>query len=1079
MTAKKTLLSGLMGLLLISLAPVFVQAAPQAPSAGASYKIEIGQAGVYRLSYTDLQTAGLPVDTLDPSQLQIFVGGVEISLLVEGETDGQFDPGDAVIFYAEPAHTLYTDINTYWLTYGLANGLRMAQRNVTPAGGAVQSSFATMDHFENNQIYDSKIPSTEGGDHWYAADYFFLFCSGPGVCPTQTITMPLNLAGLAAGSHPASLEVVMRGAWSNPFVNPDHLVSIFLNGSFLGDVTWDDYNLSSAILSFDQSILQTSNIVSATASVVGSGTQDQIYVDYLNLYYHDILDARNDVARCDADGAGALAYTISGFSDSLLRAFDTSDTLHPVSLVGGVVNGSAAPYTFEFSDNRTAPNSRCLSVADPGLMTPLSIALDTPSDLKALSNGADYLVVTHSDFMAQAVQLATYRASHNQYATAVVDVQDIYDEFSFGLMSQQAIKDFLTFAYNNWQPRPQFVLLMGDATYDPKGYTGIPDRVFVPAFLAMTDSFMGQTAADNRYVDVNNDRMPDMHLGRFPVNTVAEAQEMVSRVIGYEAQTPDQNWNHHVIFVADDADGAGDFAEHSNLVADHILPPTFTQSKLYFRINYTSSSALRTALMNGINSGALFVNYNGHSSIPYWGGERYFRTSDVSLLNNAPRYPIMLPMTCLEGYYIVPGYKSQGETVVRTIGRGAIASWSPTGLGVATGHTDLYTGFYEAIFQQGVMQLGPATTAGKFKLFNSSTPFKELLDNYILFGDPALTLAIPAADLDIAKTVQPAGPVNPGQPLTYTITVSNTGQLAASGVGITDTLPAELTNVTWSASNADVILTPGSNLAWTVNSLPAGAARTITLSAIVSGTLTAPAVITNTAQVESQSPDRRPTNNVAVVTSPVSSGVSDLGGLVWADINGDGLPNESPLVGLQSFVIAVLDQGGSTVATAISDAAGQWRINGLPGGSYQVVIQPLPGFVGTNSPTRSVTAIGGQNVLDIDFGFVAPTAANLTAFTAAVQNGQVRIAWTALQEWGIQGYHLYRSATATGAHTRINPALIPAQGHGTSYVAFDPEGSAGAFYWVEAVGSQGSTIHGPALAQPSTGYRIFLPIAQR
>lgn len=1052
---------------------------PATPAIGVSYKLQVAQEGMYRLTYTDLQTAGLPVDTLNPAQLQIFAGGSEIAIFVAGEGDGIFDSSDYVAFYGKPVHTLYTDINTYWLVFGEANGLRMTQRDVTPAGGVPQSAFATTMHFEDNQLYDGKIPSTEGGDHWYSSNYFFLLCSTPSTCPTQTLSYPMNLPGLASGSFAASLHVALRGVWSNPFVNPDHLVTFYLNGTLLGNVSWDDYELSDTTLAFDQSILQITNTVTATAVVVGSGVQDQIYPDWFELTYHDVPAARSDVARCDADSAGTLAYAIGGFTDSNIHAFDVTDANHPTRLVNAAVTGALAPFTLEFSDVRAVPNSRCLSLADAAFLTPLSITLDTPSNLKALTNGADYLVITHHDFLAPATQLANYRASHNQYATAVVDVRDIYDEFSFGLMSQQAIKDFLTFTYNNWQPRPQFVLLMGDATYDPKGFSAIPDQVFVPAFLAMSDSFMGETAADNRYVDVDNNKMPDMHLGRFPVNTVAEAQEMVDRVVSYEAQTPDQAWNRRVIFVADDADGAGNFSEHSDLVADHILPATFTQSKLYFRINYTSASALRTALLNGINSGALFVNYNGHSSIPYWGGERYFRTSDVATLTNAGRWPVMLPMTCLEGYYIVPGYKSQGETVVRTLGRGAIASWSPTGLGVATGHTELYTGFYEAIFEQGILQLGPATTAGKLKLFNTSSPFKELLDNYILFGDPALTLALPAADLGISKSVEPAGSVAPGQPLTYTITVSNTGQLSASGVRITDTLPAELSNVAWSASHGDVILETGSNLVWTVAALAAGEQRTITLNGAVTNTITSTTIITNTAQVSGDPPDRRSTNNSATVTTQVATGASDLGGLVWADISGDGLPNENPLMGLQSFVIAVLDQGGATVATTLSNSSGQWSINGLPPGAYNVVIQSLPGFIPTTPTSRIAIATPGQNLLNLNFGYVVPTGVGLSSFTASVEGAQVRVAWTSLRELNLVGYYVYNSPTANGLRTRITNEIVPAQGNASSYVALDPAGNSGEFYWIEAVAPDGSTWYGPTAAQAQNWHRVFLPVAQR
>ena len=125
--------------------------------------------------------------------------------------------------------------------------------------------------------------------------YFFVLCPAPNTCPTQTLSFPLNLPGLAAGSHAAGLHVVMRGAWGNPFVAPDHLVTFYLNGALLGDVSWDEYELSNTTLSFDQSLLQATNTLTATITVIGGGTQDQVYPDWFELNYYDVPQARSNV----------------------------------------------------------------------------------------------------------------------------------------------------------------------------------------------------------------------------------------------------------------------------------------------------------------------------------------------------------------------------------------------------------------------------------------------------------------------------------------------------------------------------------------------------------------------------------------------------------------------------------------------------------------------------------------------------------------------------------------------------------------------------------------------------------------
>jgi hypothetical protein len=87
------------------------------------------------------------------------------------------------------------------------------------------------------------------------------------------------------------------------------------------------------------------------------------------------------------------------------------------------------------------------------------------------------------------------------------------------------------------------------------------------------------------------------------------------------------------------------------------------------------------------------------------------------------------------------------ETIVRLPNAGAVASWSPTGKGVATGHEDMWIAFYEAVFLQGITEIGPATNQAKQVLYNSDSLFKDLIDTYILFGDPAMALRLLVPDL--------------------------------------------------------------------------------------------------------------------------------------------------------------------------------------------------------------------------------------------------------------------------------------------------------------------------------------------
>jgi hypothetical protein len=262
------------------------------------------------------------------------------------------------------------------------------------------------------------------------------------------------------------------------------------------------------------------------------------------------------------------------------------------------------------------------------------------------------------------------------------------------------------------------------------------------------DLWIGETAADNRFVSVSgSDFLPDMHLGRLAVNTAAEAMVVVNKIISYEQNPPADDWNRNVMFVADNADQAGDFAYLSDQVANSHLPVPYIADKIYYLQTHLTDISARKAITEGINQGRLMVSYIGHAAYYQWGVPMLFSTANISKLTNADRLPFMVPMTCLEGYYIWPNtpaqpldYSALAEVMVRTAGKGAIASFSPTGFGVATGHDRLERGLFDAIFRDYVSQVGAAATQAKLILFAQTSGYQDLIETYMLFGDPATAL---------------------------------------------------------------------------------------------------------------------------------------------------------------------------------------------------------------------------------------------------------------------------------------------------------------------------------------------------
>ena len=179
----------------------------------------------------------------------------------------------------------------------------------------------------------------------------------------------------------------------------------------------------------------------------------------------------------------------------------------------------------------------------------------------------------------------------------IVNVQDVYDEFSGGIFDPQAIHDFLAYAYANWVWLvPMYVLLVGDGNYDFRNYQGTNEPEYIPPYLANVDPWIGETAANNRYVTVSGaDILPHMALGLLPVRTATEASQVVSKLLGYDAASA-ADWQKQAVFVADNPDSGGDFPASADLAAS-LLPSSFSVDKIYLPTGASSAvvQADRTA----------------------------------------------------------------------------------------------------------------------------------------------------------------------------------------------------------------------------------------------------------------------------------------------------------------------------------------------------------------------------------------------------------------------------------------------------------------------------------------------------
>jgi uncharacterized repeat protein (TIGR01451 family) len=850
-------------------APAVPTTAPWVPPSP-GYRVYVREAGIYKLAYGDLDLAGLPVDTLDPRTLRLYAGGQEVAIHVKGEADGSLDGGapdqeDYLLFFGEGAHSKYTSDSVYWLTYGSGPGLRMGARDGTPSAGTTPSMHERRLQVEKNTFYIPRLAGDERLDR-YIWDYVY-----PPSKPTSDLAF--SLPAPSTETYTGTLKVSMFGYISSA-VDPDHHIELYLNGQRIGEAWWDGIAWHEASAEFNQSLLKVgANTVHVLAPNDTGVGKDLAYVDWAEIEYADTFTARSDKLDFTYTIPGSWDYKVDGFTNADLVAFDLSDPAAVVRVEGGQVDASASGFSLSFDDTVVGPTAY-FALATSAYLTPPRIELDSSSNLKSAANGADYIIVTHSAFSEAVTPLAAYRASQG-LRVAQVDVQDVYDEFAYGHVDAQAIHDFLAHAYHNWQrPAPSYVLLVGDGHYDPKDYQGYGRTSYIPPYLAPVDPWIGETAADNIYVSLTGkDSFPDMMLGRLAVNSAAEAAIVVGKTLAYEQNPVPGDWNRELLFVADNKDTGGDFAKMSKGVIDCCLPDPYGAKEVYYKLTHATPADVRASIISEIGAGKLFVNYIGHAGAVAWAHEGFFATKDFSALADGDKLPIMLPMTCYDGYYQYPfsTSDSMAESIVRIGGKGAVASWAPTGLGVATGHDELNRGFFEAVFRDGTRILGAATMTGKLRLAASGSNL-DLLDTYLLFGDPALHINALDADLQVEKAVEPAGIVEQGDVLTYTLTFSNAGPAMAHSVVLSDVVPATLLNPTVVYSSTNVLgRRPGAPLAWDIADLGAGEGGEIRFTSTVGpGSQPGPYTIRNCAEVSMAEPDTNPSTNTSCASTTVS-----------------------------------------------------------------------------------------------------------------------------------------------------------------------------------------------------------------
>ncbi|HNW60088.1 MAG TPA: C25 family cysteine peptidase [bacterium] len=710
-------------------------------------RIEIRDDGVYIITGKELAAAGINLAAINPNALALSHRGKNVALLVEGGSDGTFDAQDRILFIGRhnSAETFYysqySDNAVYWLSWDGEVGARFAETPASPPQNASDtlSSGQFRIHLEHDLLYERTLDNSDATlDHWYwasaSSDYDF--------------TVPLPIAHLVAG-QPLQISVNMLGLTHIYQANPDHHVRLYLNDQLVDEAYWDNQTAITRTQTITEpKILSENNTLRFKLPLdLKNVSIDKILVNYVDLQFTGRLVADNDSLRVLLPAGGQRLVRLDGFSSDQIYAFTEEGQI----FTGYQMQQRGGGWSCYLGYQAEAPRNLYV-VGSSRLMPVASLTLDTPSDLRNPANGADYIIITHADFASQAQRLAQHRAAEG-LRTAVVDVQDIYDEFNDGIYDPNALRDFIAYAYYNWTaPAPLYVLLFGTTTHymDKQAGKTLGLKSFIPTLMVYTNSW-GMTSSDNALVSVSgSDILPDLYVGRFPVSDAESANTVVQKTLDYEQQPAIDEWRRNVGLVYAEGDG-GRFIRDANELISKYTPSRVVVNRLT-TLQGSAYYGNTETLAEMINSGQSLVNFIGHGGGGVYFDNELFKIEDVKRLNNKNRYPVVFSMTCFVGHFDNPEMPSLGMQLVLAKDRGAVAHFGSAAKASADGDYYLDIALFNAIFAENARRMGEIITLGKLLLIQKTNGYWDNVRHFVLLGDPGLNYHIS----DAAVTIQPA-----------------------------------------------------------------------------------------------------------------------------------------------------------------------------------------------------------------------------------------------------------------------------------------------------------------------------------
>ena len=739
---------------------------------GKFVKVKLAETGIYKLTYEDLVSMGI-----NPANVRVFGygGGVldqnftqikpddlpEIPIWMEKGSDGIFNSGDYILFYAQGVvrwsfdknksmfvhkNNSYSQYGYYFITSDAGVGRKIESKNIeVPADATIYQ----VDEFTDYQLYEKDLQNlTKSGKEFYGEtfsntlSYSFTF-NFPNVIKSNTLKLSIDVA--TSSMENSSFSLNLNGSQNKT-------LSVIKNSG-------DNYEMAksaSAIytLTPDNDIL-TFNITYNKSTSTSTG-----YLNYIEINARRKLIMQGVAMRfqnVDFLGKSAYnAYTLSN-ANSNVQIWDITDpqniyrvatTSLPDNKLSFVASGN------EFHQYVAIDPTSGTSFAKPEI-----VGVVANQNLHALQP-SDLVIITHPDFLSQAESLAQTHRDKDGLSVNVATTEQVYNEFSSGTPDATSYRWFVKMLYdrayetNNTADLPKYLLLFGRGSYDNRGIVPNSGDNLILTYQAenslvltssyVTDDYFG-LMDDSEGTQVPSDLL-DVAVGRFPVTTAQQASDVVNKTINYIENKEKGIWKNQICFLADDGDNALHMRQSDSIavtVAKNV--PAFQINKIYLdafvqEVNASGQSypLARSRFHNLLRSGMFLLDYTGHAGYAGWTNENILTTADVKSLSNK-NLPVWMAATCDFLQFDVKPV-SAGEYVILNSVGGGIGLFSAARPVYASQNFYINKYFVENLFKKNgnFLRVGDAVRLAKNSIGTENNKL-----SYIYLGDPAVRLNYP------------------------------------------------------------------------------------------------------------------------------------------------------------------------------------------------------------------------------------------------------------------------------------------------------------------------------------------------